>query len=123
MPDTTENPPRHEMRSHYVPLIEKMFNEHAAVTNDMLCDKFGMLPNTAGSYLRHLHRDLRIIRKGERRGDGKQEWVLGEDFNLPPIDDERAQRTVPARQIGMWRHWMDVALFGPALRGAQEVAA
>jgi hypothetical protein len=52
---------------------------------------------------------------------GRKMWALGRDPVTSEVEgvDEHAQRAwiVPARQIGMFRHWMDVALFGPA-RGA-----
>jgi hypothetical protein len=49
---------------------------------------------------------------------GRKLWVLGRDPVTSEIEgvDENAQRAwiVPARQVGMFRHWMDVAFFGPA---------
>jgi hypothetical protein len=48
----------------------------------------------------------------------------GADLPLSAPDDELDQTIPvkrgigPARQIGMWRHWMDVALFGPGQQGA-----
>lgn len=85
----------------------------------------GCLRPTLSNYLRYMHQQLRLIHMtGTYRNRGEL-WALGADLSLPALDEELDQiiavkRGVgPARQLGMWRHWMDVALFGPA----QGVAA
>ena len=55
-------------------------------------------------------------------------WELGVDTKprrvcAPAEDMPQHCRVVPARQVGMVRHWMDVALFGPVGARGQEVAA
>lgn len=49
---------------------------------------------------------------------GRKLWALGRDpvtSEIEGVDDDRPRAwIVPARQVGMFRHWMDVALFGPA---------
>jgi hypothetical protein len=80
----------------------------------------GCLRPTLSNYLRYMHKQLRLIHMtGEYRNRGEV-WALGADPALPAADDEldkiiAVKRGIgPARQIGMFRHWMDVALFGPA---------
>lgn len=49
---------------------------------------------------------------------GRKLWALGRDpvtSGIEGVDDDAPKAWIaPARQIGMFRHWMDVALFGPA---------
>lgn len=73
--------------------------------------------STAFGYIRFMHKMDRTIRTVAGTEGRAALWTLGEDPTLPDIDqviDGEVRRMVPARQIGVARHWMDVALFGPA---------
>jgi hypothetical protein len=117
------NVPRYEQRAYYVKEIEQLMAERGLVTRELICDELGLNPNTASAYLRHMHKDLRMIQRlQERKGISRVQWKLGEDFALVAMDDEiergAKQHTVPARQIGMCRDSLVAALFGPALAAA-----
>ena len=103
--------------------------KQSRMTNAQVAGALGINPSTAFTYLRHMERVLRTARKsGElERPNGAALWELGEDPALPTAEElEDAacaprRRVVPARQVGMWRDRLDVALFGPAR--AQGAAA
>ena len=72
----------------------------------------------------HLNSMGEVFRMDAPDEQGRKTWVLNDQAQ--EIAAQRAQAehskracVVPARQIGMQRHWMDVALFGPA---REEVA-
>jgi DeoR/GlpR family transcriptional regulator of sugar metabolism len=73
--------------------------------------------NTVYGYLRYMAEMGEVRRSGEFDADRREKWELGAE------DPEKLHATakrpigaviVPAQQVGMSRHWMDVALFGPA---------
>lgn len=108
--------PCHE-RAYYLRRIEAMFKKRGTLTRDDVVTALHLHPHTAGSYLRHMHRDLRMIRKVKRVGSTAI-WELGEDPALAVfVEFKTKQRMVPARQVGMWRDSLVAAFFGPA-RGA-----
>jgi hypothetical protein len=77
--------------------------------------------NTAYGYLRHMA-DAGQARRADEIGPKNQQlWVLGLETKGPLVRKEasafRGPVIVPARQVGMQRHWLDVALFGPAREG------
>jgi len=60
-------------------------------------------------------------RTGEKASHNRQFWELGQEDLEKPVrimPHPQGAVIVPARQVGMWRHWMDEALFGPARRVA-----
>lgn len=58
--------------------------------------------------------ELREVRRSGQRDDRRAFlWELGEDLTLSAADQQQT-RTVPARQVGMWRDHLVAALFGPA---------
>lgn len=69
------------------------------------------------SYVRHMHKNLRVIRPtGAVRGRFIL-WELGADPTLESLDDEADRLTRLSRQaaqIGMHRDPLVAALFGPA---------
>lgn len=80
--------------------------------------RLGLNVGTTYGYLKHM------AGMGEARHVGlKKEqrsiWALGQEER---DEDQEAHAPrhgaviVPAQQIGMFRHWMDVALFGPAAK-------
>lgn len=78
----------------------------------------GVSINTAYGWLTYL-KDLGEAHQVEvPGGGGRKLWALGRDPVTAPSgeldDDDRRAWIVPARQVGMKRHWMDEALFGPA---------
>lgn len=96
----------------------------AAQLVDVLGAELQVVRATVFGYMRHMHKGERSIRPaGATRGRAEL-WELGTDLALPEegeeLDRKFARRcvTVPARQVGMQRHWMDVALFGPAREAA-----
>lgn len=77
----------------------------------------GLKDSTACRYMAYLCEMGEACRTGERGPSNRQIWQLGRD-GAPPDVRERGNafsgaRVVPARQVGMWRHPMDVAFFGP----------
>lgn len=84
-----------------------------------LADEIGLIPSTAYAYLRYMAIDLRSVHRTGMLDQLKREtWALGEDLLLPTRDQmmdtafAQRQRTVPAKQVGMWRDGLVSALFG-----------
>jgi hypothetical protein len=80
---------------------------------------------TTSAYLRYMAIDLRSVRRIGARDELKRElWALGEDVMMPTRDQlmdssfEQRRRTVPAKQVGMWRDGLVAALFGAPGGGA-----
>lgn len=74
---------------------------------------------TVTGYLRHMAIDMRNVRRtGLRDEAGHETWEVGEDVMLPTREEmmdsafAQRQRVVPAKQVGMWRHPLDIAFFG-----------
>lgn len=114
---STTNPSRNEQRDHYVPLIKAMLERGPAARGDIAAE-LGLNPNTLTIYLRYMHQTLGIIRRGPVAGNNSFRWELGEDPALAYQIEKGDQRTVPARQVGMWRDVMVAALFGAPGQGA-----
>lgn len=78
--------------------------------------QLGVSDSTAYGWLTYL-KDLGEAHQEDAPG-GRKLWVFGRDPVTSEVEgcDDDAPRAwiVPARQVGMQRHWMDVALFGPA---------
>lgn len=117
----TTKPPRPanklEMRPFYTRKIFELLAEHKQMTRGQIADELGVHRHTLVMYLRYLREDGIVRRNGYLKGAPL--WELGEETAPPkrqPRVEEMQQRqaSVPARQVGMFRHWMDVALFGPA---------
>jgi len=77
--------------------------------------------STVCRYMAYLCEMGEVCRSEERGPFNRQIWQLGRD-GAPPQSKERGNafsgaKVVPARQVGMQRHWMDVAFFGPARGG------
>jgi hypothetical protein len=85
-----------------------------------LADQLVIPRATVFGYLRVLHKNERVVLPLIETRDRAVLWALGTDLTLPPPAEASEQGFVPKRprvkatQIGMHRHWMDVALFGPA---------
>ena len=80
--------------------------------------EMGLTDSTACRYLNYLAEMGEVCRCEERGPSNRQIWRLGSD-GAPPDKKERGNafsgaKVVPARQVGMWRDPLDVALFGPA---------
>lgn len=78
--------------------------------------QLGVPMGTAYGWLTYM-KDLGEAHQVDAPG-GRKLWAPGRDPVTSEVEgvDEHAKRAwiVPARQVGMFRHWMDVALFGPA---------
>jgi DNA-binding CsgD family transcriptional regulator len=73
--------------------------------------------NTVYGYLRYMAEMGEVRRSGEFDADRREKWELGaEDPGKLNVTEKRpiGAVIVPARQVGMWRDPLDVALFGPA---------
>lgn len=79
---------------------------------------------TMFGYLRYMHKVARTIRPLTEERNRAMLWALGADPELLVVGESVEFVSMPkrptgkARQIGMQRHWMDVALFGPAAHAA-----
>lgn len=102
-----------ERRSQFVEEIVRMIEQRGFALRTEVAAELGIPQHAAKRYLSHMHRNLRLIRKGTRHPDGSIEWVLGEDLSLAPLGTAH-RKVAPARQVGMWRDWTVAALFGPA---------
>jgi predicted transcriptional regulator len=74
---------------------------------------------TVYDYLHQLEAEGVVFAMQSLDRRGRKVWTLDKTADLEVSDRvmaEHAKRCsrVPARQMGMQRHWMDVALFGPA---------
>ena len=73
--------------------------------------------NTVYGYLRYMAEMGEVRRSGEFDTEHREKWELGaEDPEKLNVTEKRpiGAVVVPARQVGMWRDPLDVALFGPA---------
>lgn len=74
---------------------------------------------TVYGYLTHLQDMGEVYQMDALDERGRKTWALDDEAQQVATDRavaEHARRAwiVPARQVGMHRHWMDEALFGPA---------
>jgi len=79
----------------------------------------GMPTRTVYGYLCSLQEVGEVYQMDHKDEKGRAVWALEEDPQQAGVSRAAAEHQkrawiVPARQIGMHRHWMDVALFGPA---------
>lgn len=119
---TTTKPPRPaskaDMRPFYTRKIFELLTEHGKLTRGQIADALGVHKKTLVVYMRRLREDGIVRRNGYMKSAPL--WELGEEKVAPKkigkrVEDMHELRgTVPAQQVGMSRHWMDVALFGPA---------
>lgn len=81
---------------------------------------FGLNPSTAYAHMKYMEELGLAHRTGERDSLHREWWAAGRgerranDVPVEPDEDPLSMRTVPARQIGMWRDPLTAALFGPA---------
>lgn len=74
----------------------------------------GVSSSATYAALNFMHNELREVRRSGQRDEKRAVlWELGEDLTLAAADQQQT-RTVPARQVGMWRDNLVAALFGPA---------
>jgi hypothetical protein len=102
-----------DQRELYVPKILKLLVA-GPTSLDTIAVTLELRKDVAAGYLRHMHHDLREIRKSTKLV-GADLWELGEDLTLAAAE---GQGTVPARQLGMTRDPLVAAMFGPAQQGA-----
>lgn len=80
--------------------------------------QLGVSTSTAYGWLMYMKDLAEVHQVDEPDHRGRKLWVLGRDpltSGIEGIDDDAPRAwIVPARQVGMFRHWMDEALFGPA---------
>jgi hypothetical protein len=74
--------------------------------------------NTVYGYMRFMQEVGDAHQTGRFDGGRRELWAAGrakpgQEVDVPDDNPRRAWIT-PARQVGMFRHWMDEALFGPA---------
>jgi len=84
--------------------------------------KLGMPAGTVYRYLCAMEEVGDVYKMAGHDGRGRKTWALDSEDHQAATDRAQAEHArrawiVPVRQVGMTRHWMDVALFGPA-RGA-----
>jgi hypothetical protein len=91
------------------------------MTSTEVSDAINVPHSTAGTYLRHMRDKLRQIHVVTDRSKARARmWALGAPRGIVTSDgthvkfEEVCRSSVPARQIGMWRHPLDIAFFGPA---------
>jgi DNA-binding Lrp family transcriptional regulator len=78
-----------------------------------IADALGVSRGSAHDYLRRLDESGEAKRTGTRDQYRRELWTFGSAVEIPA-----GVTIVPARQIGMFRHWLDIAFFGPATGGA-----
>jgi predicted ArsR family transcriptional regulator len=93
------------------------------MTNVELAVKLNLPARTVYGYLCHLQDMGEAYQMEGTDGRGRKTWAMDDDAQQVATDRAQAEHArrawvVPARQVGMQRHWMDVALFGPAQQGA-----
>lgn len=114
---------------HRTPLAEWKARREAAIKRigELLAEKpmlvtdialqLGMVRDTVSNYMTDMEALGLAHRTGKRVGAGMV-WAAGEkpaQVERPEEEEaEPAVKSVPAVQEGRQRHWMDVALFGPA---------
>lgn len=109
---------RNDMQPFYTRKIFELLEARGRMPLGEIASELGLNRGTLISYLGTM-RGAGIVCRDDYL-DGKPLWTLGEEEAPPkkigkPVGELHArQATVPARQVGMFRHWMDVALFGPA---------
>jgi hypothetical protein len=78
-----------------------------------VAEALGVSRGSAHDYLRRLDESGEAKRTGTRDQYRRELWTFGSAVEIPA-----GVTIVPARQIGMFRHWLDIAFFGPATGGA-----
>lgn len=84
--------------------------------------QLGMPSNTIYRYLCLMEEVGEVYRLEGHDGNGRKIWALDSEDHQAATDRAHAEHArrawiVPARQVGMWRDSLDVALFGPARGG------
>lgn len=69
---------------------------------------------TVYGYLVQMQDEGYVCKTGHLDARGRQMWAQDDAPEKQAGDHSRRAFVVPARQMGIQRHWMDVALFGPA---------
>lgn len=85
-----------------------------ALSSQAIAAQLGLNSCTVYGYLRQLEDEGYVCKTGHQDERGRQTWVQDDAPEKQAGDHARRAFVVPARQMGMQRHWMDVALFGPA---------
>lgn len=98
--------------------IQTMLTERSMSCFD-LSASIGIPSGTVYGYLKALEEEGDVYQLDGTDARGRRVWAA--DSEAKRIATDRAQAkherrvwVAPARQIGMQRHWMDEALFGPA---------
>lgn len=83
-----------------------------------LASIIGIPSTTVYGYLRQMEQDGEAYQTERTDACGRKLWAMEGAGQMAKdrAETEHSKRAwvVPARQMGMQRHWMDVALFGPA---------
>jgi DNA-binding transcriptional regulator YhcF (GntR family) len=79
-----------------------------------LAAQMDMNSATVYGYLRQLEDEGYVCKTGHQDARGRQTWMPDDAPKKQAGEHARRAFVAPARQVGMQRHWMDVALFGPA---------
>ncbi len=79
----------------------------------------GIPSPTVYGYLCQLQEQDEVYQMDHKDEKGRAVWALENDAEQAGVSRAAAEHQkrawiVPARQMGMFRHWMDVALFEPA---------
>lgn len=101
-------------RAAAVDRVHQLLGERPMTAYDV-AEQLGMRPRTVYGYLRQMQDEGFVRKTGQADAHGRDLWT--QDASGVQADmSEHGRRAwiVPARQIGMQRHWMDEALFGPA---------
>lgn len=106
-----------DMRPFYTRKIFELLAQRGKLTRGQISDELDLHKHSTFVYLHQMREDGIVRRNGYLHGAPL--WELGEDTEpvrtkSPVLEMCERQVVIPARQIGMQRHWMDVALFGPA---------
>lgn len=98
--------------------IGELLAERPMLVTDV-AHQLGMVRDTVSHYMTSMeelglaHRTGKRVRTGMLWAAGEKPAAVERQAAVEE-DEERAVKTVPAVQEGRKRHWMDVALFGPA---------
>lgn len=97
--------------------IRDALTEGAMTVGD-IAERFGAPEGTIYGHMVHMEKQGTAHRTGRRDSRRRVLWAVGpKPAASPAAEQEEAMfgsRTVPARQVGMWRDYMVAALFGPA---------
>jgi DNA-binding transcriptional regulator YhcF (GntR family) len=92
------------------------------LSSSAIAAQLGLNTSTVYGYLRQLEEEGYVRKTGAQDAGGRQTWA--QDNATRKMDNNHASRAriTPARQIGMRRHWLVEALFGPARNVAGPVS-